>query len=241
MTGPNSSTILSFLVDIGLPVIGRRVTTPTAVPAITIDHGALVVDPHALGDPDHDPDPDPDPGHGNGRDLDPDHDLDHDRGAAPHDATAPWPTAPRRVRLFSGDLLHEAGHLALLTPSTRAVATGRLDAELGAGYELGAICWSVAAAWHLNLNLDVVFHDEGYRGEGGHLAEVYRSGAAPGLPLLEWAGLTWSPGREPPGEQPFPVMRQWLRTSELATDGSDTHGLGVDADGDLEAPPVRPA
>jgi len=65
----------------------------------------------------------------------------------------------------------------------------------GGGYELGAICGSVAAAWQLKLDLDVVFHDRGYRGEGDHLADVYRSGAAPGVPLLEWAGLTWAPGR----------------------------------------------
>lgn len=194
---PNSTTILRFLADIGVPIIHRSVTTPAAVPGITIDHGVLVVDPHAL----HGPDP------------------DHDRGAASDDATATGSAAPRRVRLFPGDLLHEAGHLALLTPSARAGADGRLDAELGAGYELGAICWSAAAAWHLGLDLEVVFHDRGYRGEGGHLADVYRSGAAPGLPLLEWAGLTWAPGREPPGEQPFPAMRQWLRTSELPTDG----------------------
>jgi hypothetical protein len=116
-----------------------------------------------------------------------------------------------------GDLLHEAGHLALLPPSQREMATGTLAGD-AAGYELGAICWSVAAARQLGLGLDVVFHGDGYRGESDWFAETYASGAAPGLPLVQWAGLTWIPGQEPEGEDPFPTMRQWLRTTEIPTD-----------------------
>lgn len=118
-----------------------------------------------------------------------------------------------------GDLLHEAGHLALLPPSQRATATGLLPADLGAGYELGAICWSVAAAWHLELDLAQVFHADGYCDDSAWLIETYEGGAYPGLPLLEWAGLTWSPARAPAGEEPFPAMRQWLRTTELPDAG----------------------
>lgn len=114
-----------------------------------------------------------------------------------------------------GDLLHEAGHLALLAPSQRAVATGVLPPEAG-GLELGAICWSVAAARHLGLDLAVVFHPDGYRGDSAWLVETYERGHAPGLPLLVWAGLTWEPGTEPPGEAAFPAMRRWLRTTELS-------------------------
>lgn len=120
------------------------------------------------------------------------------------------PDAPRH----DGDLLHEAGHLALLPPSQRAVAGGVLPPEAG-GLELGAICWSVAAAHHLALDLDVVFHPEGYRGDSAWLVETYGAGTYPGLPLLVWAGLAWAPGTEPPGERPFPAMRRWLRASEV--------------------------
>jgi hypothetical protein len=112
-----------------------------------------------------------------------------------------------------GDLLHEAGHLALLPPSERAVASGVLPPEAGA-LELGAICWSVAAARHLGLDLATVFHPDGYRGEADWLVETYDAGLAPGLPLLVWAGLTWEPGTEPAGERPFPAMRRWLRETE---------------------------
>ena len=115
-----------------------------------------------------------------------------------------------------GDLLHEAGHLALLPPSERAVATGALDGGAGAGLELGAICWSVAAAHHLGLGLDVVFHPDGYRGESAWFIGTYGDGRLPGLPLLQWAGLAWAPGAEPEGELPFPAMRRWLRSTETA-------------------------
>ncbi|WP_219945036.1 hypothetical protein [Iamia sp. SCSIO 61187] len=122
--------------------------------------------------------------------------------------------------IHDGDLLHEAGHLALLAPTQRAAAGGLLPGDLGAGFELGAICWSVAAAWHIGLDLAVVFHPDGYRGDSAWLVETYEGGTHPGLPLLEWAGLTWAPGHEPPGEQPFPAMRQWLRTTEPMDGGA---------------------
>jgi hypothetical protein len=122
------------------------------------------------------------------------------------------------VPSHDGDLLHEAGHLALLPPSRREATTGLLPADIGAGYELGAICWSVAAAWHLGLDLACVFHPDGYRDDGAWLIETFEQGVFPGLPLLQWAGLTWTPGTEPDGDAPFPAMRQWLRTTELPAD-----------------------
>jgi hypothetical protein len=118
-----------------------------------------------------------------------------------------------RVPWHDGDLLHEAGHLALLPPSERATATGVLPPEAGA-LELGAICWSVAAARHLGLDLATVFHPDGYRDESAWLVATYDGGVALGLPLLVWAELTWAPGTEPPGERPFPAMRRWLRERE---------------------------
>ncbi len=115
-----------------------------------------------------------------------------------------------------GDLLHEAGHLALLPPLVRAGAEDRLGEEWGGAFEAGAICWSVAAASHLGLPLDVVFHPEGYRDGAARLAQTYALGVAPGLPRLVDAGLAWAPGQAPDGEPEFPAMRQWLRTDEVS-------------------------
>src|SRR5258707_2127307 len=63
---------------------------------------------------------------------------------------------------FPGDLLHEAGHLALLTAQQRNQVTGNVGDS--GGEELGAIAWSYAAAVHLQLDPCVVFHEHGYRG-----------------------------------------------------------------------------
>lgn len=120
-------------------------------------------------------------------------------------------------RWYAGDVLHEAGHLALLPPEVRASASGRLDEATGRDLELGALCWSYAAAVHLGIDPAVVFHHDGYRGDADWLLGTFAGGHAPGLPLLEWAGLTWAPGREPDGEAPFPIMRRWLREGPAPT------------------------
>jgi hypothetical protein len=115
-----------------------------------------------------------------------------------------------------GDLLHEAGHLALLPPSVRATASGRLDDRWGTEMEAGAICWSVAAAWHLGIDLRVVLHDAGYQGAGARIAATFEAGVYPGLPVLVDAGLARLPRAAPPGEPGFPTMVRWLRTDAAA-------------------------
>ena len=58
--------------------------------------------------------------------------------------------------LHPGDLLHEAGHLAVMSPERRMRARPR-----SAKYadEMMAIAWSYAAAVHLHLDPAVVFHE----------------------------------------------------------------------------------
>jgi hypothetical protein len=120
------------------------------------------------------------------------------------------PSGPAHV----GDLLHEAGHLALLPPSVRARAEGRLDDSWGTEMEAGAICWSVAAAWHLGLDLRAILHDHGYRGAGSRLASTFEAGVFPGLPLLIDAGLAHAPRSAPVGAPAYPAMIRWLRAEE---------------------------
>ena len=112
--------------------------------------------------------------------------------------------------MYPGDLLHEAGHLALLPPRDRVRATGRLDDRWGTATESGAICWSVAAAWHLHLDLRVVLHDHGYHGAGARIATTFELGGFPGLPLPVDAGLTKPPAEAAAGEPAFPAMARWL-------------------------------
>lgn len=112
--------------------------------------------------------------------------------------------------LYPGDLLHEAGHLAMLLPSERPQAGGKMGHDGGA--EMAALAWSYAAALHLGLTPEVVFHEAGYRGESQALRENFAAGRYVGVPMLEWAGLT-ATGKhaEALGVQPYPAMRRWLR------------------------------
>jgi hypothetical protein len=103
--------------------------------------------------------------------------------------------------LYPGDLLHEAGHLAILAPAERATATAPLDPDLG--MEIGAIAWSWAALKYLDLDPALVFHDAGYQGASKWFIEIFSSGRSVGVPLLQWMEMTTGAD--------FPVMLRWLR------------------------------
>lgn len=111
---------------------------------------------------------------------------------------------------FPGDLLHEAGHLAVSEAPRRAEASA-FEAE--PGEEMAAMAWSVAAAAHLGLPLEVVFHPEGYRGgSDAMLAAFAGAGSGPGVPLLSAWGMSAEPARAAEwGRAPFPAMARWLR------------------------------
>ncbi|MEW5848838.1 MAG: aspartyl/asparaginyl beta-hydroxylase domain-containing protein [Myxococcota bacterium] len=114
-----------------------------------------------------------------------------------------------------GDLLHEAGHLAVLKPDVRATATAPDnlvgDLDVGAA-EMGAIAWSWAAVVHLGLDPEVVFHAHGYRGNARQLVADFKAGRYLAVPLLQWMGMTTDPhGRGPRGTQVYPAMKHWLR------------------------------
>ena len=109
-----------------------------------------------------------------------------------------------------GDLLHEAGHIAVMTPARRAQRAG--DASNAMGDEIGAILWSWAALTHLGLPPETVFHPHGYRGASEWLIAMFSAGTFTGLPLLQWMGLTLDPGHAAArGVPPFPHMLKWLR------------------------------
>lgn len=112
--------------------------------------------------------------------------------------------------LYPGDLLHEAGHLATLTAEKR----GRVynDVSKKPGDEIATLAWSYAAAVHLRIDPDVVFHGNGYKGEAPALVDHYTKGGDMGVPLLQWYGLTRSAHQAGEnGEPPFPAMSRWLR------------------------------
>lgn len=113
------------------------------------------------------------------------------------------------IPAWPGDLLHEAGHIAMTDPALRPSLSKVSDDP---GEEMGAIAWSWAAAVHLGLEPEVVFHAGGYRGGADSLAENYRSGGTMGVPMLALFGMTAEPHRAAAqGIAPFPTMQRWLR------------------------------
>lgn len=111
--------------------------------------------------------------------------------------------------LYPGDLLHEAGHLAVMTPAQRASAGSNAGSDMG--YEIAAQTWSYAAALQIGLPVETVFHSAGYKGAARKLIEIYRDGNA-GVPLLQWMGLTLDAKRAAAESlPPYPRMIRWLR------------------------------
>ena len=106
---------------------------------------------------------------------------------------------------YPGDLLHEAGHIATTEETNRLlIGTPKISADWPTdGDEIAAILWSYAAANHLQLNLDIVFHPGGYKDDSEWLIEQFRSKNYLGLPLLEWMSLCT--------KEEFPKMNKWLR------------------------------
>jgi hypothetical protein len=109
---------------------------------------------------------------------------------------------------WPGDLLHEAGHIAVGDPARRDDGVSNDPGE-----EMAALAWSFAAATHLGLDPSVPFHEGGYRGEGASLAENFSQGGYVGVPLLAWWGLTLEPHRAKAAGVPgYPNMLAWLRS-----------------------------
>lgn len=115
---------------------------------------------------------------------------------------------------YPGDLLHEAGHLAVTPAEQRQyIGTAEMDPEWPtAGDELAAILWSYGALHFLNLPPELVFHPNGYKDESEWLIQSFEAGNYIGLPLLEWMGLCHGPERaKQEATSPFPQMIKWLR------------------------------
>ena len=114
--------------------------------------------------------------------------------------------------LYPGDLLHEAGHLAVLTPEERAGVNGRLPVD--GGGEMAAIAWSYAGVLSAGLAPEVLFHEHGYRDGADALLENFAAGRYIGVPLLQWMGLTIEPSKAAlVGHSPYPHMIRWLRSA----------------------------
>ena len=115
--------------------------------------------------------------------------------------------------LYPGDILHEAGHIAVVPPEMRSsldqqsITTSKnREAE-----EMMAIAWSFAACIHLQIDPHIVFHEQGYKGDGKNIVDNFQNGRFIGTPMLQWCGMTIEPKNKKEDLPVYPSMIKWLR------------------------------
>lgn len=107
---------------------------------------------------------------------------------------------------WPGDLLHEAGHIAVTDSAKRGAAAVTPDpAE-----EMAAIAWSVIAAAACEIPLGTLFHPQGYKGGSQSLIEAFECGQGFGTPMLQYWGMCDAvPSDQRDGA--LPTLSRWLR------------------------------
>jgi hypothetical protein len=107
-----------------------------------------------------------------------------------------------------GDLLHEAGHIAITPQYKRLDLSGDVhQCGHSGGDEMAAIAWSWMALKKMKLDPEVLFHSDGYKGASETYIKAFTSGPAFGFPLLGYFDMCdySDPQRQPLG------MSRWLR------------------------------
>ena len=108
---------------------------------------------------------------------------------------------------YPGDILHEAGHIAVADPAERHAPT----LSPSPGDELATIAWSYAALRQLDVDPAAVFHPA-FKGGGASIIENFTAGHYIGVPLLQAYGMSCEPHRAAKkGLPPFPHMLRWMR------------------------------
>ena len=115
---------------------------------------------------------------------------------------------------YPGDILHEAGHIAVVPAADRNVLNEDSIAkrEQREAEEMMAIAWSYAACVHLGIDAGFVFHDDGYKKGGSEIAMNFKEGRYFAVPMLQWTGMAIEKKNEAEPDQPvYPAMLKWLR------------------------------
>lgn len=120
----------------------------------------------------------------------------------------------RARNTWPGDLLHEAGHLAVLPAAFRCTLVGGLPDTVPAEYagEVEATAWAYAAICELDLPLEILFHEGGYRGYSAGLRFTFDMGVYPGAAGLYASGMATTPADAQRRQvKAYPAMLRWLR------------------------------
>jgi hypothetical protein len=114
---------------------------------------------------------------------------------------------------YIGDSLHEAGHIALMTPEQRKNLSGELEGQNDAeATEMAVIAWTYAACLEIGIDPAVVFHPDGYKGGSESILENFSNGQYFGVPILEWYGMTEKTNNtQTINTMSYPKMLTWIR------------------------------
>ena len=110
--------------------------------------------------------------------------------------------------IHPGNILHEAGHLAVHDPVKRR----RPKFSPSRGEELSALAWSYAATVHLGLSSELVFYPGSYQGWDTALVENFAEGRYIGVPLLQRYGMAIEARFASEQKlKTYPQMLRWVR------------------------------
>jgi hypothetical protein len=115
---------------------------------------------------------------------------------------------------WPGDLIHEAGHLAVAPANLRHTLSDGIELPDTVPHysEVEVTAWAYAAVRHLGLDPAVLFHEGGYHGTSPRLIQTFGLGVYPGAAGLARAGLTHvGPDAARQGLPIYPAMVRWLR------------------------------
>lgn len=86
------------------------------------------------------------------------------------------------------DPLHEGGHLAITPRALRRDLYGTINST--PAQEVSVLAWQWAAALHIGIPTEAMFHEQCVGGMGPTLLENFREGRYVGVPMLRKWGMT---------------------------------------------------
>lgn len=119
---------------------------------------------------------------------------------------------------YPGDIVYLASSIAICHPACRSKLSTPLtftDVQLKTAHSMVTAAWCYAACVHLGIPASVCFHEGGYQGQGGWLAQSFEGGQYFGLPFLQLFRMAYDlDAAEAAGVAPYPNMVSWLRADQ---------------------------
>jgi len=112
-----------------------------------------------------------------------------------------------------GDILHEAGHIAVVSSANRRRLTEKsiIKSRDREAEEVMAIAWSYAACLYLNIDPVFVFHEDGYRDGSSSIIESCEKNEYIGMFMLQSIGMAVDRKHKKYEGTSHIHMTKWLR------------------------------